>query len=166
LANAGPGARFELAWPVGEALSQAGRSIPPPRQGSVVGARVLVVEDDAAVRSLVEFALEARGAQAIVVATGEEFDAIVSAMAPFNAALIDLSPLQGRATQALEDLRATSPGIVTILISGVASGVPPGTESLVSAWVRKPFEMSEVLEVMGRLLASPRPVFDSIPAID
>jgi CheY-like chemotaxis protein len=166
LASSGPGARFELAWPVGEALSQAGRSIPPPRQGSVVGARVLVVEDDAAVRSLVEFALEARGAQAIVVATGEEFDAIVSAMAPFNAALIDLSPLQGRATQALETLRATSPGIVTILISGVASGVPAGTESLVSAWVRKPFEMSEVLDVMGRLLAAPRPVFDSIPAID
>jgi hypothetical protein len=32
--------------------------------------------------------------------------------------------------------------------------------------VRKPFEMSEVLDVMGRLLAAPRPVFDSIPAID
>ncbi|HEX6275084.1 MAG TPA: hybrid sensor histidine kinase/response regulator [Polyangiaceae bacterium] len=166
LAHPGPGARFELSWPVGEMLSQAGRSIPPPRQGSVVGARVLVVEDDAAVRSLVEFALEARGAQAIVVATGAEFDAIVSAGAPFNAALVDLSPLEGRATQALEALRAASPGIVTILISGVASGIPAGTESLVSAWVRKPFEMSEVLEVMGRLLAQPRPVFDSIPPID
>jgi DNA-binding response OmpR family regulator len=151
---------------VGEALSQAGRSLPPPRQGSVVGARVLVVEDDAAVRSLVEFALKARGAQAIVVATGKEFDAIVSAGAPFNAALIDLSPLEGRATEALETLRAASPGVVTILISGVASGIPPGTESLVSAWVRKPFEMSEVLEVMGRLLAAPRPVLDSIPVID
>lgn len=166
LAHAGPGARFELSWPVGEALSQAGRSIPPPRQGSVVGARVLVVEDDAAVRSLVEFALEARGAQAIVVATGAEFDAIVSAGAPFNAALVDLSPLEGRATEALETLRAASPGIVTILISGVASGIPAGTESLVSAWVRKPFEMSEVLEVMGRLLAAPRPVLDSIPPLD
>jgi CheY-like chemotaxis protein len=166
LAHAGPGARFELLWPIGELLSQAGRSIPPPRPGSVVGARVLVVEDDAAVRSLVEFALEARGAQAIVVATGAEFDAIVSAGAPFNAALVDLSPLEGRATQALEALRAASPGIVTILISGVASGIPAGTESLVSAWVRKPFEMSEVLEVMGRLLAAPRPVFDSIPPVD
>ncbi len=165
LASPGPGAHFDLSWPIGEALSQAGRSL-PPRQPSVVGARVLVVEDDAAVRSLVEFALEARGAQAIVVATGAEFDAIVSAGAPFNAALVDLSPLEGRATQALEALRKASPGVVTILISGVASGIPEGTEALVSAWVRKPFEMSEVLEVMGRLLAAPRPVFDSIPAID
>jgi len=162
LASRGPGAVFELTWPVGEVLSQAGRA-PPPRQPSVAGARVLVVEDDAAVRSLVEFALEARGAQTIVVASGDEFDAIVTAGAPFDAALVDLSPLEGRATEALESLRSSSPGVVTILISGVAGGVPPGAETLVSAWVRKPFEMSEVLSVMGSLLASPRGKLDSVP---
>ncbi len=165
LASRGPGAVFELSWLVGEALSQAGRAL-PPRQPSVAGARVLVVEDDAAVRSLVEFALEARGAQAIVVASGDEFDSIVTAGAPFDAALVNLSPLEGRATQALEILKATSPSIVTILISGVAGGVPPGAETLVSAWVRKPFEMSEVLSVMGTLLASPRGKLDSVPILD
>ncbi len=127
---------------------------------------MLVVEDDAAVRSLVEFALEARGAQAIVVASGDEFDAIVAAGAPFDAALVDLSPLEGRATQALEALRASSPKVVTILISGVAGGVPPGAEPLVSAWVRKPFEMSEVLQVMGTLLSSPRLPLDSEPLLE
>jgi CheY-like chemotaxis protein len=159
------GATFELSWPIGEALSQAGR-LAPPRQPSVAGARVLVVEDDAAVRSLVEFALEARGAQAIVVASGGEFDAIVAAGAPFDAALVDLSPLEGRATSALEALRASSPKVVTVLISGVAGGVPPGAEALVSAWVRKPFEMSEVLQVMGSLLAGPRPPQDSSPLLE
>jgi len=161
----GPGATFELSWPIGEALSQAGR-LAPPRQPSVAGARVLVVEDDAAVRSLVEFALEARGAQAIVVASGEEFDAIVAAGAPFDAALVDLSPLEGRATSALETLRAASPKVVTVLISGVAGGVPPGAEPLVSAWVRKPFEMSEVLQVMGSLLSGPRAPQDSSPLLE
>jgi CheY-like chemotaxis protein len=165
LASRGPGAVFELSWPVGEALSQAGRHL-PPRQPSVAGARVLVVEDDAAVRSLVEFALEARGAQAIVVASGEEFDSIVAAGAPFDAALVDLSPLEGRATEALATLRASSPSVVTILISGVAGGVPPGAEALVSAWVRKPFEMSEVLSVMGTLLLSPRGKLDSVPFLE
>jgi len=163
--SGGVGATFELSWPVGEALSQAGR-LAPPRQSSVAGARVLVVEDDAAVRSLVEFALEARGAQAIVVASGGEFDAIVAAGAPFDAALVDLSPLEGRATTALEALRASSPKVVTILISGVAGGVPQGAEPLVSAWVRKPFEMSEVLQVMGSLLAGPRSPQDSAPLIE
>jgi CheY-like chemotaxis protein len=161
----GPGATFELSWPIGEALSQAGR-LAPPRQPSVAGARVLVVEDDAAVRSLVEFALEARGAQAIVVASGGEFDSIVAAGAPFDAALVDLSPLEGRATTALEALKATSPKVVTILISGVAGGVPAGAEPFVSAWVRKPFEMSEVLQVMGNLLAGLRASRDSIPVIE
>jgi CheY-like chemotaxis protein len=160
-----PGARFELSWPIGEALSRAGRSLPPPK-GSVAGARVLVVEDDAAVRSLVEFALEARGAQAIVVASGDEFDSIVASGAPFDAALVDLSPLGDRAAEALSTLRALSPSVITILISGAAGGIPPGVENHVSAWVRKPFEMSEVLQVMGRLLAAPRPAADSLPVID
>ncbi|HEY3493054.1 MAG TPA: hybrid sensor histidine kinase/response regulator [Polyangiaceae bacterium] len=165
LASHAPSATFELAWPIGEALSQAGRVL-PPRQPSVAGARVLVVEDDAAVRSLVEFALEARGAQAIVVASGEDFDAIVAAGAPFAAALVDLSPLGDRATSALASLRASSPNVVTILISGVAGGIPPGSEPFVSAWVRKPFEMSEVLQVMGSLLAAPRSKQDSIPLFE
>jgi CheY-like chemotaxis protein len=160
-----PGATFELSWPIGEALSQAGR-LAPPRQPSVAGARVLVVEDDAAVRSLVEFALEARGAQAIVVASGGEFDAIVAAGAPFDAALVDLSPLEGRASSALEMLRAASPQVITILISGVASGVPEGAEQFVSAWVRKPFEMSEVLHVMGNLLIGLRSPQDSVPPLE
>jgi hypothetical protein len=55
---------------------------------------------------------------------------------------------------------------VTILISGVAGGVPQGAETLVSAWVRKPFEMSEVLSVMGTLLLSPRGKLDSVPFIE
>jgi CheY-like chemotaxis protein len=155
-----PGATFELSWPIGEALSQAGR-LAPPRQPSVAGARVLVVEDDAAVRSLVEFALEARGAQAIVVASGTEFDAILTTGAPFDAALVDLSPLEGRAVPALQALKNSSPKVVTILISGVAGGIPAGAEQLVSAWVRKPFEMSEVLQVMGTLLSAPRMPIDS-----
>lgn len=163
--SGGPGATFELSWPIGEALSQAGR-LAPPRQPSVAGARVLVVEDDAAVRSLVEFALEARGAQAIVVASGDEFDAILKTGAPFDAALVDLSPLEGRAASALEALRASSPKVVTILISGVAGGVPQGAEPLVSAWVRKPFEMSEVLQVMGSLLSAPRAPQDSAPLLE
>ncbi|HEV8247784.1 MAG TPA: ATP-binding protein [Polyangiaceae bacterium] len=154
LASHAPSCCFELSWPVAEALSRARSQ--PSRTPSVSGARVLVVEDDAAVRSLVELALEARGAQAIVVATGDEFDAILARGAPFDAALIDLSPLKGRAGEALDALRETSPDVVVILISGAASGVPDGLERHIAAWVRKPFEMSEVLEVMGNLLAAQR----------
>jgi hypothetical protein len=39
-----------------------------------------------------------------------------------------------------------------ILISGVASGVPEDLANEVSAWVRKPFEMGEVLAVLASIL--------------
>lgn len=149
-----PSAAFELTWPVAEALSRARPQ--PSRHPSVSGMRVLVVEDDAAVRSLVELALEARGAQAIVVGSMQEYDDILARGAPFDVALVDLSPFQGNAHEALEALRDCSPAVVVILISGAASGVPDGLERHIAAWVRKPFEMSEVLDVMANLIAAQR----------
>jgi hypothetical protein len=79
---------------------------------------------------------------------------------------VDLSPLEGRATSALEMLRTSSPKVVTILISGVAGGIPLGAESFGSAWVRKPVVMSEVRQVKGNLLAGLRAPQDSVPVLE
>jgi CheY-like chemotaxis protein len=147
-----PGARFELRWPIAEARSGA-QPKPLPR-ASVSGARVLVIEDDAAVRSLVELALEARGAVPLVVASAAQFEAVLARGAVFDAALIDLSPIATDTRAAFDRLRASNPGIPIILISGVASGVPESVADQVAAWVRKPFEMGEVLDVLAETLAS------------
>lgn len=149
VAPSGPGACFELHWPAAEARS----SVRPQRApgACVRGARVLVVEDDAAVRSLIELALEARGAQTNLVASAAELDAAM-VRGTYDVALIDLSPIGDQAAATFARLRQTNPGIVIILISGVASGVPDAMERDVAAWVRKPFEMGEVIDVMGRLL--------------
>jgi len=116
------------------------------------GARVLVVEDDAAVRSLIELALEARGADTVLAGNQRELDQAL-AKGIFDVALVDLSPIAENATGALARLRATNPGIPVILISGVASGVSEEVTDRVTAWVRKPFEMGEVIEVLGSHLA-------------
>jgi CheY-like chemotaxis protein len=144
------GACFELRWPVAEARSSARPQ--RSRAACVRGARVLVVEDDAAVRSLIELALEARGATTILVGGAVELERALL-VGGFDVALVDLSPIVDSAPETLARLRQTSPGIAVILISGIASGVPPELEREVSAWVRKPFEMGEVIDVMGRLLA-------------
>jgi CheY-like chemotaxis protein len=152
LANSGPGASFELRWPIAE----AGSGVSVPRRapsGRLKGARILVVEDDAAVRSLIDLALEARGATAVVVASAEDFDRVVS-RAVFDAALIDLSPIADRVAASLEALRRASPDVVTVLISGAASGVPEGVEHHFDAWVRKPFEMGEIIDTLGAKLAT------------
>ena len=151
VARATPGAAFELRWPIAEARS----SVRPARQTQslVRGARVLVVEDDAAVCSLVELALGARGAEVVLASSQVEFNAALANSGPFDAALIDLSPLAGQVSAAFDSLQEACPGIPVILISGVASGVPEEVINRVTAWVRKPFEMGEVIEVLGSHLA-------------
>ncbi len=151
VARANPGACFELRWPIAEARS----SVRPASQAKspVRGARVLVVEDDAAVCSLVDLALGARGAEVVLAGSRAEFLSALQNAGPFDAALVDLSPLAGDVTSAFDQLQAACPGIPVILISGVASGVPEEVAQRVTAWVRKPFEMGEVIEVLGQNLA-------------
>ena len=145
-----PGACFDLRWPIAEL--RTGTVPKRVKRPTVTGARVLVVEDDEAVRSLVELALEARGAEPQVVASRQEFDAVLEAGGELDAALVDLSPLAADAAGAFQALRRRHPGIPVILISGVASGVPEDLANEVSAWVRKPFEMGEVLAVLASIL--------------
>ncbi len=150
VARTSPGACFELRWPIAELrTSTAPKKVKRP---TVMGARVLVVEDDDAVRSLVELALEARGAEPQVVASRREFDAVLERGGELDAALVDLSPLAADAAGAFQALRQRHPGIPVILISGAASGVPEDLATDVSAWVRKPFEMGEVLAVLASIL--------------
>jgi len=151
VARANPGAAFELRWPIAEARSSVRPSHQTP--SLVRGARVLVVEDDAAVCSLVELALGARGAEVVVASSQAEFNAALTNSGPFDAALIDLSPLASEVAGAFDRLQEVCPGIPVILISGVASGVPEEVIDRVTAWVRKPFEMGEVIEVLGANLA-------------
>jgi CheY-like chemotaxis protein len=157
LAHPGPGARFELRWPVAEARSQVRR---PKRssRGTLKGVRILVVEDDAAVQSLIDLALEARGATAIVVASAEEFDRVVDRGVAFDAALVDLSPIADRVAECLDALKRANPSLVSVLITGAATGVPEALEHYFDAWVRKPFEMGEIIDALAaRLLVATSP---------
>lgn len=150
VARTSPGACFELRWPIAELrTSTAPRKVKRP---TVSGARVLVVEDDEAVCNLVELALSARGAEPRIVTSRKELDAVLAQSGELDAALVDLSPLAADAAGAFQALRERHPGIPVILISGVASGVPEELSGDVSAWVRKPFEMGEVLAVLGSIL--------------
>ena len=155
VARAAPGACFELRWAIAEARSSVRPSV--AAKSLVRGARVLVVEDDAAVCSLVELALGARGAEVVLAGSRAEFSIALEKDGPFDAALIDLSPLAGDVSAAFDELQEACPDIPVILISGVASGVPEEVIDRVTAWVRKPFEMGEVIEVLGAHLTSASP---------
>jgi CheY-like chemotaxis protein len=140
------GARFRLRWPRIEP-SPAGQA-PLSSQGNAVlaGSRVLVVEDDEDVAALLESALEARGARVVVARNADEL--VRLAESEHDAALVDLSPIAQDVPGALEALRRGSPGLALVFISGSAVGMPEGLEGAGVRWVRKPFEVSEIVAAL------------------
>lgn len=152
LLHAGPGAAFELRWPAAEAKS--GTQHNDVALASLHQRRILVVEDDCAVMSLIELALEARGAVVVGASTIQELESSVAAHPSFDAALVDLSPLAGATDSALRLMRAKNAELPLILISGLASGVPDEAHAHFSDWVRKPFTMDEIVASLTRTFES------------
>jgi CheY-like chemotaxis protein len=139
----GEGATFRIRWV---------RAKPPaaplsaPRAAVLAGTRVLVLEDDVAVATLLESALGARGAQVVVARNVAEL--AERAGDDHDAALIDLSPIADDVRGALATLHRGSPDAVLVLISGSATGVPEGLDMEHIRWVRKPFEIAEIVAAL------------------
>jgi CheY-like chemotaxis protein len=141
-----PGARFLLRWPRLEPM------LPTPASSSLrarvlAGKRVLIVEDDADVAALLESGLGARGADVVVVRTAAEL--VKCASDRHDAALVDLSPIAKDVRGAIDALRKGSPEAILVLISGSAVGLPDGLEGEGIQWVRKPFEVGEIVAALA-----------------
>lgn len=146
------GACFELVWP---RASTTGLR-PQRSEGAsraLVGARILVVEDDAAIASLLELSLEAKGAEVLLATSPDVLGQMLSGRPVIDAALLDLSPVKEGLTAWLDDIRRHAPGAPLLLVSGHPNGVPEEAAGRFAAWVRKPFEMGELLDTLGSLLA-------------
>jgi CheY-like chemotaxis protein/two-component sensor histidine kinase len=146
LLDAGVGACFELRWPIGEAPSTTlSRSACPT---TLSGLKVAVLEDDPAVMSLLEFGLAQRGVEFIALASRKELEAFARSGISVDAALIDLSPIANDPDRAIASLRRSSPNLSVFLISGTT--VSGGTGHGISGWIRKPFELGEIFQALGR----------------
>jgi CheY-like chemotaxis protein len=142
LADVPRGACFRLTWPRASVLS-----VPPPSVPSVpvlLGTRVLVVEDDENVTLLLETALSARGAVVTVARDASELQRAFLA-GPHDAVLIDLSPIASDVQGAIDALRERSPEAAIVFISGSAAGLPEPLNDDSISWVRKPFEVGELV---------------------
>lgn len=147
------GACFEVVWPRASATGLRPSASPEMASlKSLLGARILVVEDDAAIASLLELSLEAKGAEVLVASGAESLAQVLGGRPVFDAALLDLSPVKDGLGQWLDELRRHAPGAPLLLVSGHPNGVPEEAEGRFSAWVRKPFEMGELLQTLAGLL--------------
>lgn len=145
--NGLPGAHFRVTWPRGDAVPRAPSST--TQVSDLSGMRVLVVEDDPAVTQLLDAALGARGAD---ITTASTVEALMTAIgkAPFDAVLVDLSPIATDAEGALAAVRAKCPNADVVLITGNADGLPESIVNGVQELVRKPFEVREVVAALLR----------------
>jgi CheY-like chemotaxis protein len=145
------GARFRLRWPrVEPTLSRAPMSAPRP--AVLAGTRVLVVEDDVDVAGLLEAALGARGAHVVVATTAQEL--VARAADQHDAALVDLSPIAHDVRGAVDALRRGSPDVALVFISGSAIGLPEDLGDDRIRWVRKPFEVGEIVAALTETRAA------------
>ena len=147
LADPGPGAVFELTWP--SAKAHVARPRTPSTMG-LEGMRLLVVEDDAAVSLLLETALGAKGAS-VDTAFDQVSLAALLIDGMYDAALVDLSPLEPDIMGSLARIRGSHAHPKLVLITGSASAPDHGVLAQASAWVRKPFEIGDVVAALLEL---------------
>lgn len=143
-----PGATFRLTWPcAAETPRPSGTSV---RGGGVLtGRRILVVEDDPGVLSLLEAALGARGAEVVVAVDQRGLEAALTER--HHGVVLDLSPLEGHLEETLARIAAAGvPGAPIVLATGAPDRVPPALLGALRL-VRKPFELGEVLEALVTL---------------
>jgi DNA-binding NtrC family response regulator len=117
----------------------------------LAGARILLVEDDDAVVDLLDTALTARGADVVSVRHRRDLPRAV-ATGRFDAALFDISPIQDDvrgAVALVRNARTAGDDLRVVLISGSAAHMPEMPDTWVSAWVRKPFEVAEILHAIA-----------------
>jgi CheY-like chemotaxis protein len=147
------GARFTLTWP----RTRSRSIIPPPSRSTAVleGTRVLVVEDDEHVNLLLSAALGARGALVTVARNRTELREALE-HGEHDAALIDLSPIATDVRGAVDAMRARSPGAALVFISGSSVGLPDALAAEEVVWVRKPFEVGEIVAAVLQARAQKR----------
>jgi CheY-like chemotaxis protein len=138
------GARFRFVWPRADAT--VATPLSNPRVPILAGRRVLVVEDDADVATLLETALGARGAKVTIARSATELAGAMKEA--HDAALIDLSPIAHDVEGAIATLRSASPDVRLVFISGTAVGLPEALSGEDVSWVRKPFEVGEIVAAL------------------
>lgn len=145
--EAGEGSEFTLRLPVAR-RPQALRDVPITEVALRPGLRVLVVDDEAAIRELLDVALSLRGARVLAVAEpGEARRATLRG--EVDVALVDETLGSDRSGSALlGELALVAPGVGRVLMTGAAETA--GLAAVASAsLVRKPFLLEDVVRALS-----------------
>lgn len=131
---------------------------PSEAPGQPLELRVLVVDDDQALREMIATALSLRGADVISVRSSEE---ALELHGSFDIALIDMMLDDCRGDELLATLRQRGVVNAAMLVTGTVQKprLVPGGEP--DDWVRKPFEISHLVDRIRRTLERHRMLVDA-----
>ncbi len=127
-------------------------------QSLPAGLRVMLVEDDAEVRKVVQAFLESLHCEVVAAATARQALAIMSAQQqPFGLLLSDIALGAGmRGTRLAAEVQQRFPGLAVLLMSGFPVNPAPEHDGDPLRWevLRKPYSKAELARAMARALAS------------
>jgi len=119
------------------------------------GHTILVVDDEPMVREVAALTLQSEGFAVVTARDGREALHVIDSRDDIAAVILDLSLPDVGAEEMVGSIRRRRPGIPVILSSGhperiVTSGLQEG----MTTFLPKPWELSQLLEVVGQALAS------------
>ena len=126
-----------------------------PRATTTHTPRILLVEDEPAVRDLLRHALERRGYHVDIGATGAEGLALCDELEPPDLLITDLILPGATGPVIVEKLRQRAPAVKVLLMSGYAEHpLLDAAHAAGEPCLVKPFEIAAFSETVARLLAA------------
>jgi signal transduction histidine kinase/ActR/RegA family two-component response regulator len=120
-----------------------------PTNSHLLDARVLVVDDDDALREMVATALTLRGARVTTARSAEQARSLEPG---FDVALIDMMLNDGRGDELLAQLRKRGVVNAAMLVTGTVQKPRLVVGGEPDDWVRKPFEIGHLVDRLRRTL--------------
>ncbi len=121
------------------------------REGTERRRRVVVVEDDGDIASLLTDILETEGYAAIAVSDSRDLDRHLDPRP--DLIVLDLRLTRGGAEQILTAVRARGLGDVPVLLLSAATDLPERARALgATSHLAKPFELDELLDIVRGLV--------------
>jgi signal transduction histidine kinase/ActR/RegA family two-component response regulator len=147
----GAGSRFTVRLPIGAEIPPAPPETPAPRVGR--SARILVVEDEAAVREVLVDVLQGQGHEVVACADGLSALAHVDGPA-FDLALVDLSMPGLSGWEVAKGLRSAHPTVPIALVTGWGDQIDSGEARTrgIDYLMAKPFDVDDMTRLVARIL--------------
>jgi len=156
--NPGQGTTVTLYLPYHEDARPSAAMEEPADETIPPGLLVMLVEDDAEVRKVVETFLTTLGCEVVAVATAEQaLSTLDEGIGPVDLLLSDIALGAGiRGTRLAAEVQRRFPQMAVLLMSGFSSELLDADREVPQSWelLRKPYSRSELAQAMAKVLAN------------